>query len=466
MNAKELLKAMLMAALLLTMLVFWASQCSAQSTFTRDAINTTRLTVLGSEKLFFSTDSSTPAAGYIKLWARDSLTLYLIRSSGVKVNLLSTVIDTSVLATQYDISLKSAAFGTVDTSGLAVNKILKWSGSAWTVRDDTVGSGGASDSTSWIATDYEVSLKLAKSDTASLSSRINLKLTASDTASLSNRINLRLLSADTASLSDRINTKLAAVDTASLSVRINTKLTAADTTSLSNRINGRLLPADTASLSNRIDLKLSALDTASLSVRINTKLTATDTASLSARIDAVESASDTTSLSNRINLKLTATDTASLSNRINLKLTGTDTASLSNRINLKLTATDTASLSSRIDAKLTASDTASLSSRINARADSATVLYWADTTVGIATADDLLNLQGQGVAYLRSAADTIDVTVSSMTSSGYAVAWWTDSTHSYLGTLTVTPRTGKITIASNWDEVIDSLKIAYQVIRK
>jgi hypothetical protein len=178
---REFLKLLLFSGLFLAMFLFWAAQCSAQSTFTRDNINTTRLTVLGSEKLFFSTDSTAPAVGYIKLWARDSTTLYLIRSSGVKVNLLSSAIDTSVLATQYDISLKSAAFGTIDTSGLAVNKILKWDGSSWTVRDDSTGGAGVSDSTTWIATDYDVSLKLNKTDTLSLSNRINLKLTATDT---------------------------------------------------------------------------------------------------------------------------------------------------------------------------------------------------------------------------------------------------------------------------------------------
>lgn len=228
---KDFLRVLLFAALFLGMFVFWASQCSAQSTFVRDQINTTRLTVLGSEKLFFSTDSTAPAAGYVKIWARDSVTLYLIRSSGVKVNLLASAVDTSVLATQYDISLKSVSFGTIDTSGLAVNKILKWNGSAWAVRNDSVGTGGAAaDSTTWIATDYDVSLKLAKADTASLSSRINTKLTATDTASLSSRINLKLTATDTASLSDRINAKLSPADTLGLSTRINLKLTSSDTT--------------------------------------------------------------------------------------------------------------------------------------------------------------------------------------------------------------------------------------------
>jgi hypothetical protein len=47
-------------------------------------------------------------------------------------------------------------------------------------------------STGKLATQTMNNLKLAKTDTASLSSRINLKLTGTDTASLSNRINLKL----------------------------------------------------------------------------------------------------------------------------------------------------------------------------------------------------------------------------------------------------------------------------------
>jgi hypothetical protein len=188
----DFVRVLLFSLLFLAMFVFWAAQCSAQSTFTRDKINTTTLTVLGSEKLYFSTDSTTPPAGSIKLWARDVSTLYLIKSDGTKVNLLSAAVDTSILATQYDISLKSVAFGTIDTSGLAVNKILKWNGSAWVVRDDSSGGGvGVSDSTTWIATDYDVSLKLSKTDTLSLSNRINTKLAATDTASLSARIGAR-----------------------------------------------------------------------------------------------------------------------------------------------------------------------------------------------------------------------------------------------------------------------------------
>jgi hypothetical protein len=53
---------------------------------------------------------------------RDSSTLYVIRSSGVKVNLFSTALDTTLLATQYDISLKLNAADTASLSA-RVNSI-------------------------------------------------------------------------------------------------------------------------------------------------------------------------------------------------------------------------------------------------------------------------------------------------------------------------------------------------------
>ena len=83
------------------------------------------------------------------------------------------------------------------------------------------------------------------------------------------------------------------------------------------------------------------------------------------------------------------------------------------------------------------------------------------------TIDDIrTHLFETGYAFLRSALDTIDVTIINMTSSGYVEAHWADSTHSYLGTLTVTPRSGKFTIASNWNEITDSLRIAYRIIKR
>ena len=71
-------------------------------------------------------------------------------------------------------------------------------------------NSGTSGSPLWVklVNEWGLDIKLNKTDTASLSTRIHTKLDKWDTASLSNRIDTKLSKWDTASLSERINTKL------------------------------------------------------------------------------------------------------------------------------------------------------------------------------------------------------------------------------------------------------------------
>jgi hypothetical protein len=389
---RDFLKILLWAWLLLGVFFFWATQCGAQTTFVRDQINTTRLTVLGSERLFFSNDSTAPAVGYVKLWARDSTSLFLIRSSGVRVNLLSTVIDTSVLATQYDISLKSAAFGTIDTAGLAVNKILKWNGSAWIVRNDSVGTGSASDSTTWIATDYDVSLKLNKTDTLSLSNRINLKLTASDTASLSSRINTK---ADSSTVLYWADTTLANGPVTDFDISTKANLTAvlknADSTTLKNSL---LKNADSTTLKNSL-LKNADSTTLKNSI-LSAVLKNADSTTLK---NSLLKNADSTTLKNSL---LKNADSTTLKNSL---LKNADSTTLKNSLLKNADSTSIRNYSNTLYAT---------PAQVGAKADSSTVLYWADTTLsnGVATNFDLPVYRLDTVT---AALDTLLVTVASVT---------------------------------------------------
>ena len=71
-------------------------------------------------------------------------------------------------------------------------------------------NSGTSGSPLWVklVNEWGLDIKLNKTDTASLSTRIHTKLDKWDTASLSTRIDTKLSKWDTASLSERINTKL------------------------------------------------------------------------------------------------------------------------------------------------------------------------------------------------------------------------------------------------------------------
>jgi trimeric autotransporter adhesin len=98
------------------------------------------------------------------------------------------------------------------------------------------------------AVQTNLNLKLDKSDTTSLFSKIHVKLNKSDTNFLSNRINLKLDKSDTTSLFSKIDVKLNKSDTNFLSNRINLKLNKSDTNFLSNRINLKLNKPDTSDL--------------------------------------------------------------------------------------------------------------------------------------------------------------------------------------------------------------------------
>ena len=82
------------------------------------------------------------------------------------------------------------------------------------------------------AVQTNLNLKLDKSDTTSLFSKIDVKLNKSDTNFLSNRINLKLDKSDTTSLFSKIDVKLNKSDTNFLSNRINLKLNKPDTSDL------------------------------------------------------------------------------------------------------------------------------------------------------------------------------------------------------------------------------------------
>jgi len=141
---------------------------------------------------------------------------------------------------------------------------------------------------------------------------LNLKLDKSDTTSLFSKIDVKLNKSDTNFLSNRINLKLDKSDTTSLFSKIDVKLNKSDTNFLSNRINLKLDKYDTTSLFSKIDLKLNKSDTNFLSNRINLKLDKSDTTSLFSKIDVKLNKSDTNFLSNRINQKLNKPDTSDL----------------------------------------------------------------------------------------------------------------------------------------------------------
>ena len=82
------------------------------------------------------------------------------------------------------------------------------------------------------AVQTNLNLKLDKSDTTSLFSKIDVKLNKADTNFLSNRINLKLDKSDTTSLFSKIDVKLNKSDTNFLSNRINLKLNKPDTSDL------------------------------------------------------------------------------------------------------------------------------------------------------------------------------------------------------------------------------------------
>ena len=114
------------------------------------------------------------------------------------------------------------------------------------------------------AVQTNLNLKLDKSDTTSLISKIDVKLNKSDTNFLSNRINLKLDKSDTTSLFSKIDVKLNKSDTNYISNRINLKLDKSDTTSLISKIDVKLNKSDTNYISNRINLKLNKPDTSDL----------------------------------------------------------------------------------------------------------------------------------------------------------------------------------------------------------
>jgi len=154
--------------------LFGGQKVFAQSYFERSGFSADYFRTIKSTLFKFSTDTTAPAAGYFKIVAKDSTLLYLITSSGNKLNLKTAatggditsvvagfgltggatdgaatlVVDSTVMATLYDLTLKanlaSPTFTGTVTVPLGAGTVRSSSGGVLSVSAaDTVGLGTA-----------------------------------------------------------------------------------------------------------------------------------------------------------------------------------------------------------------------------------------------------------------------------------------------------------------------------------
>lgn len=136
MTRKDYLMVGIGAVIAFVLLLLGAGTCHAQNTIPFERASIRTLTVTGSQRFLISNDSTAPASGYLKLWMRDTSTLYLITPNNVKTNLLDIVASSS-----FDSS--NIVAGGIAYSDLAATAAVK---SLNGINGDLVivGAGGAS----------------------------------------------------------------------------------------------------------------------------------------------------------------------------------------------------------------------------------------------------------------------------------------------------------------------------------